>query len=178
MKFELDLKLLIGEEAVDTDTFLAKLENNREEIADIGDLEGAIVVRIDGRESCGEYFDPILRLTDQWLRKIPWILGGDTETVAFRNSEHCFGFVPAGEAVEFSFFVGSETEIEEYVVEPTTIRLQTFTSETLRVAERLLEVIRAIDPEYLEAHEDCRELCSSLEDGRKAWHDYEIHSRR
>lgn len=178
MKFELDFKFLIGEEGVDTKVFLAHVEENRDDLGDVGDMEGAIVVRIDGVEKCGEYFDPILRLTDQWVRKISWILGGDTETVAFRNSEHCFAFVPAGDAIEFSFFVGSESEIEEYVVDPTTVHLQAFTTETLSVGERLLEVIRAIDPEQLETHEDCRELRSSLDEGRKAWRDYELHKGR
>jgi hypothetical protein len=178
MKFNLDFRILVGDEGVDGGTVESQLDAHRDTLADIGDVEGAIVVKLDGEDNCADYYDPLLRLADQWVRKIPWVVAGDTETVALRNSEHCFAFVPAGESVEFSFFAGSELEIEEYVVEPTTIRLETFATESIGLAERLLELVRTVNPELLESNEDCRDLSASLEEGRKAWRDYQIHQRR
>jgi hypothetical protein len=178
MKFSLDFRILVGDEGVDAGTVSSQLDEHRDTLADIGGVEGAIVVKLDGEETCADQYDPLLRLADQWVRKIPWVVAGDTETVPLRNSEHCFAFVPAGESVEFSFFLGSELEIEEYVVEPTTVRLETFANESIRLAERLLELVRAVNPELLDSSEDCRDLSASLEEGRKAWRDYQLHQRR
>src|SRR5208337_1341782 len=123
------------------------------QITDIGALEGAVVMKVDGKCICGDQFDPIVRLCGQWVGKIPWILAGDTETVALRQSEHCFAFVPAGESVEISYFVGSESEVEEYIVEPTTVRLEAFATQTLEMAERVVEMVRSAEPSLLNVHE-------------------------
>ena len=178
MKFALDFNIAVGDSTVDLASFLSKVDKYRSEASDISALEGRIIVMLDGRDVCGEYSDPLVRLADQWLRKLPWIIGGDTETVALRNSEHCFAFVPAGESVEFSYFLGSETEVEEYVVEPSTVRLDSFVTESIRFGERLVELVRAVDAGLLDVNEDCRDLMTSLNEGKRAWRDHQIHLRR
>lgn len=178
MKVALDYRIRVDEAAVDSKTFAANLDVYREKLATAPTIEGAIVVLLDGEPHCEEYFDPLLRLGAQWIRKLPWILGGDTETVAFRDSEHCFGFVPAGDSVELSFFAGSETEVEEYIVEPATVRLDAFAKESIRLCERLIELVQAVHPALLDSNDDARELVTSLEEGRNAWRDYQIHNRR
>jgi hypothetical protein len=178
MNFVLDYKIRIDGNELDSRAFAKDIATYKSKLADVGALEGAIVMQIDGKAVCGEQYDPIVRLLGQWVGKIPWILAGDTETVALRHSEHCFAFVPAGESVEISFFVGSESEVDEYIVEPTTVRLEAFATETLKMAERVVEMIRAAEPSLLERHEDVRDLMLSLADGRKAWRDHQLHNRR
>jgi hypothetical protein len=178
MKVTLDYRIRIDDAAIDSKTLLADLNRYRDALTKAPVIEGAIVVILDGEPHCGDYFDPLLRLGGQWIRKLPWVLGGDTETVAFRNSEHCFGFVPAGDSVELSFFAGSETEVEEYILEPSTVRLDAFARESIRFCERLLELVRAVNPSLLDTDEDCRELVASLEEGRNGWRDYQLHNRR
>lgn len=178
MKFALDFNLDAGDSTLDSASFLREIDSHRSEQSDISLFEGRIVVRFDGKDVCGEYSDPIVRLVDQWLRKLPWIIGGDTETVALRNSEHVFAFVPAGESVELSYFLGSETEIEDYIVDPTTIKLDAFVNESVRLADRLLEIIRKIDGTLPETHEDCKDLVTSLAEARRAWREHQLHLRR
>lgn len=178
MKFALDFRIRVGDDVVNAAEALKQIAQYEEQLRDPSSLEGALVCKLDGDEHCGEQFDPILRLADQWIRKLPWVLAGDTETVAYRNSEHCFAFVPAGESVEFSFFVGSESEIEEYMLEPTHIRLDMFATESIKMAESLLALVKAVDPGLTDSNDDCRELAGSLEEGRKAWRDYQLRQRR
>jgi hypothetical protein len=98
--------------------------------------------------------------------------------VALRNSEQCFAFVPAGESVEVSFFTGSETEIEDYILEPTTVRLEAFVLESLNAGEQLVALVRGLGPSLITDNEDCKDLLLSLTEAQKAWHDYQLHARR
>ncbi|MBI3180215.1 MAG: hypothetical protein HYZ27_11165 [Deltaproteobacteria bacterium] len=178
MKFELDFKLRVDDRAIDSRGVMSSIDALRTAYPNLVGLEGAVMVKLDGRVVCDELYEPILRFVGQWVRKVPWVVSGDTETVAFRNSENCFAFVPAGESVEFSFYVGSENEVEEYVVEPTTIRLQAFAEETLRLGEQLLQMVLGVDPGLVNSDEDCRDLALSVDEGRKAWKEHQLHQRR
>ncbi len=178
MKFDLTYKIRVGDEVIDSDQALSHIDTYRDRLTPVGGVDGALVLRVDGDEYCGDQYDPIVRLATHWVRKVPWVLGGDTETVAFRNSEHCFAFVPAGESVEVSFFVGTETEIEEYVCEPLIVRLDAFAPQSLALADHVLKLARALDPRVVDSEEDVRDLAVSLEEGRAAWRDYQLHNRR
>jgi hypothetical protein len=178
MKFALDFRMTVDGNPIDSAMLLGDVDSYRAECADLASLEGSIVVWIDGKDVCGEYADPLVRLCDQWVRKLPWIIGGDTETVALRNVENVFAFVPEGDSVEISYFTGSETEIEDYIIEPQNIRLESFVTESLRVAERLVEFLTKADPEAVAASEDCQDLQNSLSEARRAWKDYQLKQRR
>lgn len=178
MKFTLDFSVDAGDESVDSASFLKEIDSHRSELSDVSAIEGRIVIRFDGKDACGEYSDPIVRLIDQWLRKLPWIIGGDTETVALRNSESCFAFVPAGESVELSYFNGSETEIEDYIFEPTTVRLEGFVNQSIAAGDRLVETIKAIDASLLQGSEDIKDLQTSLGEAKRAWREHQLHNRR
>lgn len=181
MKFLLDA--LIAAES-DADTFVSatdldKADDIASQIGDITCAQGRLTASNDGRDMFGAYTaDPIVRLVDGWLKKLPWIIGGDTETVALRNSEQCFAFVPAGESVEVSFFVGSEAEIEDYVLDPTVVRLEHFAEQSLALGRRLLSLLNKVDTSLVENNEDCRDLQTSFTEADKAWHDYLLHQRR
>ncbi len=164
--------------AVDSSVLLGDVAAYRSQCADLTALEGSVVVSIDGKDVCGEYTDPLVRLCDQWLRKLPWIIGGDTETVALRNTETVFAFVPEGDSVEMSYFTGSENEIEEYIVEPQNIRLDAFVTESIRMAERLVEFLTAADAQAFASSEDTQDLQNSLAEARRSWKDYQLKQRR
>ena len=178
MKVAIDYRIRVDDAVLDSTTLAADLAKYREVLAKAATIEGAIVVVLDGEPHCGDYFDPLFRLGAQWIRKVPWVLGGDTETVTFRDSAYCFGIVPAGDSIELSFFLGSETEVEEYVLDPATVRLDAFTKESLRLGERLIDLAKAVNPALLEDNEDCRDLVVSLDEARNAWRDYQLHNRR
>lgn len=178
MNFELDFTVLLDEESIDSASLLSNLPTYRDKLTDVGDLEGIIVARVDNEELKGDVGDPLLRLADQWVRKLPWVLGGDTETLPLRNSEYCFAFVPAGDSVEYSFFSGSEAEIEEYVFEPFNVRLELFASATIRLCEKILQLVEQIDPALMESLEDVRDFKASLDEARAAWREHKALQRR
>lgn len=178
MKFELDYKIELDDEMLDSTTIESNPESYRDSLGDdLSGIEGALVLRIDGQEYCAEYVDPLLRLCDQFISKLRWVLAGDTETVAYRNSEHCFAFVPAGESVELAFFTGTEMEIEDYVLDPTNIHLDLFAPAAISVTERVLEVMRKLAPNGCDGNVDCQDLQASLKEARDAWKDYQLHRR-
>lgn len=179
MNLKIDFVLLVGDDdAVDSAAFLDGLARYKGDLEDISALEGRLTVNFDGPNVCDEFADPVIRLVDSILRKLPWIIGGDTETVALRNSEQCFAFVPAGESVELSYFTGSETEIEDYIFEPVTVRLDAFVNQSIAMGERLLQIIAGIDPALSTDNEDAKDLQTSFDEAKRAWRDYLLHNRR
>ncbi len=178
MKFELAANLLIDDEPVAVTHLLDNPDVLAEKLESLHHLEGQFVCTIMEKVVTDDYSDPILRLAHLWLSKLAWIVGGDTETVALRDSERCFAFVPTGESVELSFFSGTEEEIEEYVFEPTHVRIEDFATQSIAVGDQLARLIDAVDISLWESDEDCKDLKTSIEEAKKAWHDYEIHKKR
>lgn len=177
MKFALDYRFRVGDDAVMLSSVVKAIDSYKDRLKEIAKLEGELVIVQNGTEQPSDYSDPAMRLVGGWIRKLPWIVGGDTETVALRNSEQCYAFVPTGDGVEISFFTGSEAEVEEYVFEPITVRLDLFANESLQLAERIVKMVRALAPQLLETDEDCRDLLASLDEARNAWRDYQLHRR-
>ena len=178
MKFSLDYRLHLGDEEIPLPNVLAEVEVHRDALAELGQVLGDLCITIGGNESPADYSDPIMRFALGWIQKVPWVIGGDTETVALCNSEQCYAFVPSGDGVELSFFNGTESEIEEYIFEPTQVMLDDFATQSISLAARLLELVEALDAGLLESDEDCRDLKAGLDEARKAWHDFEVHKRR
>ncbi|MEL6547165.1 MAG: hypothetical protein AAFQ82_21240 [Myxococcota bacterium] len=177
MKFELAANLLLDDAPVAVKSLLDK-PDELQQLDSLHHLEGQLVCTINGAVVTDDYGDPILRLTHLWLSKLAWIIGGDTETVALRDSERCFAFVPTGESVELSFFSGTEEEIEEYVFEPTHVRMEDFANQSIAIGDQLSALIDAVDASLWESDEDCKDLKTSIEEAKKAWHDHQIHKNR
>lgn len=178
MKVSLELHFLDEDASVKPAEKLLAQTALLEDLGDIRYLEGRILASFDDNPIPVEYEEPILRLVNQWVRKVQWVIGGDTESIAFRNSEECYGFVPLGDTVEISLFEGSESEVERYIIEPQTVRLADFVQASIEMGETMLAVVKASDASLLESDEDCKELVSDLDEARKAWKDFELHGRR
>ena len=73
---------------------LKDIDSHRASLSDITSLEGRIVVRIDGEDVCGEFSDPVVRLADQWLRKLP---------VDYRGRHRNRGIAQQSSTVSLSF---------------------------------------------------------------------------
>lgn len=178
MKFSIDYSVSLGDQQLDSAAVFANINSHRDALSDIGSVEGALVLRSDSDILPGTYSEPLVRLVHLWLSKVAWVVGGDTETVALRNSAECYAFVPTGEGVEVSFYAGDESEIEEYVLEPTIVRLDHFAEESIRLGESVMKLIREVDASALENNEDCRDLRTSLDEAKQAWKNYQLHQRR
>ena len=178
MKVSLELHFLDEDAPVQPAEKLLNEPTLLEELGDIRYVEGRIHASFDDKPIAAEYEEPILRLVNQWVRRLQWIIGGDTESIAFRNSEECYGFVPLGDTVALSLFEGSESEVERYIIEPQTVRLADFIQTSIEMGETMLAIVKASDASLLESDEDCKELVSDLEEARRAWKDFELHGRR
>ena len=126
MKLQLDFELELNDQPVAGEVVVGDVGSYQDALSDIISEQGRILFSVDGKGESGEYDEPLLRLVGQWLRKLQWIITGDTETIAFRNSEQCFAFVATVGGVEVSLFEGTELEVEEYIIEPVSVRLETF----------------------------------------------------
>ena len=178
MKVSLELHLLDDDASVKSAEKLLTEPALLEELGDIRYVEGRIQAAFDDQPIAVEYEEPILRLVNQWVRRLQWVIGGDTESIAFRNSEECYGFVPLGDTVELCLFEGSESEVERYIIEPQTVRLSDFVQTSIQMGETMLAIVKASDESLLESDEDCKELVSDLDEARRAWKDFELHGRR
>ena len=177
MKLQLDFELELNDQPVAGEVVIGDLGPYRDALSEIVSEQGRILLAVDGQGESGDYEEPLLRLVGQWLRKLQWIITGDTETIAFRNSEQCFAFVSTAGGVEVSLFEGTELEVEEYIIEPVTVRLETFVQASIAMVERMVNLVEQIDACLLESDEDCRDLKNDLEESKKAWHNFEIHKR-
>ena len=177
MKLSLDYKVQLEDQALSSADAMQKIDAIKEDLGDLEYLEGSLQLTLDGEAHCAEVVDPVMRLAYQWIRRLPWVISGDTETVAYRDSEHCFAFVPAGDSVELSFFTGSESEIDEYVLEPVTVRLDNFVETSLRMASKALEFALAIDPDATNNSETVKDLSLGLQEAQRAWKEHQKHQR-
>jgi hypothetical protein len=179
MSFQIDFTVDVGGGPVPSQRVLEQPSDYREALAKIGvGIEGSLILSFGNRCAAPDFVEPLVRLADGWLRKLRWLLGGDTETLALRNSEECFALIPTGGAVEISFFQGDESEIDQYIIDPTTVRMDDFASASIAMGRRLLEVLKAIDATLLTRSEDCKDLQASVDDAESAWHDHKAHQRR
>lgn len=171
MNFQIDLMLALGDNHLRIAEVLANLDalrsQHHEDLSDLGSIEG--VITIISKPSEDSLLDePVVRLMADWIRKVRWVVGGDTETVALRNSEHCFGFEPNEKTLEVSLFVGAESEIETYLVEPQGGLLINYAKESIEMGERLIELLKALDSDFVKKDEDCLDLITSLDEARVA----------
>jgi hypothetical protein len=178
MKVSLELHFLDEDASVKPAEKLLTEPALLEELGDIRYVEGRIHASFDDKPVAVEYEEPLLRLVNQWVRRLQWIIGGDTESIAFRNSEECYGFVPLGDTVELCLFEGSESEVERYIIEPQTVKLADFVQASIQMGETMLAIVKSSDESLLGSDEDCKELVSDLEEARRAWKDFELHGRR
>ena len=85
MKFELTYTLDLDDEEVEPAAVLASPDKYREGLDDVGSLYGGLRISVQGGNAAEDYSEGLVRLLHEWLQKVTWVLGGDTETLALRN---------------------------------------------------------------------------------------------
>jgi hypothetical protein len=177
MELLLNLEFELDDQRFTIETLVGDFESHQDKLADIVREEGRILVANPAIKDSGDYSEPLIRLAGQWLRKLKWIIAGDSETIPFRNTEQCFAFMPAAGGVEVSLFGGTELEVEEYIFEPITVPLKTLVKASVDMGDALVGLIEKVDASLLESDEDCKDLKTDLEESKKAWHSYELRRR-
>jgi hypothetical protein len=110
--------------------------------------------------------DPLMHLCTMWMLKVPWVITGDEEVVALRNSPYCYGFEPAGSQVRIYFYEGTEGEVENLLVEPVGVPIKDFVPASLQMGRDMLSWATQC---LGEEQEEVVELRTALEEAENAW---------
>jgi hypothetical protein len=142
------------------------------------DVYGAVIVSRNGKEIVPRRPDPIFSLVTNFVRSVPFIIDGETETVVLAESENGFMFEPSGEDVMFSCFAGDAYEPDELLLQPTDIPLKKLGEQVLSMGERLRDLIKQIDPGVFERDDYSKSLIEFLEMGRDRFKHYQLEVER
>jgi len=171
MKFGLEIEILHEDKDVNTRELAKNMELAQAVLADPDKLEGAIIPYTNGKPAMAAFNDPLLPLLEQWMLKMPWCLGGDTETVFLKNSEHAFGFEPMSEALQLSFYVGQGNDVEQYILEPMALSLENFCDVSVSAVKQVLDLIVKVKPGSDQTG-DVKNLKDALAEADKALREY------
>jgi hypothetical protein len=178
MNFAINFKVDVDDALVGSSTVIENIADYRESLGELAYWQGNLVVSFGGEDNELDFSEPLVRLAGGWLRKIPWLIGGDTETLALRNSAQCFAFVPTGSAIEVSFFDGDESEIEDYVVQPNTAPIDQFVEASLGFGRQVIAMIDAFDSSLMGSDDDCLDLAKSVGEATSSWRESQLKQRR
>jgi len=174
MKFGLDILITSDDKAVP----LAELQKNADLaktlFANPEKIDGAILPVVNGKQAMDAYSDPLLPLLEQWLLKLPWLLAGDTETIPMRNAERTFGFETVKEVVDISCYLGTQNEVEEYILEPVQVPLEALCESTIGAAKQLLKVLDQVDPKLATTSTDVRTLKEASVEAERALKNFRL----
>lgn len=112
--------------------------------------------------------DPIISLVGTWMQKMPWLIGGDEETVTLRNSAAGFCFSPVASSVSFGLYEGDDVDLDSMIFDPVTISFTEFFPTAMAMGNQILEWA---DDNMAEEDEeaDLQELRDTMKDVKDAW---------
>lgn len=175
MKFTLEVFIAHGDKTVALSDLAKDKASCKAVFSKPDEVEGALIPYTNGKAAMEVFSDPLLALLEQWILKLPWCLGGDTETVFLKNTEHAFGFEPMSESLQLSFYVGQGNEVDEYILEPVAIMLDQFCDASIAAVKKLLATIQDTAPEAMQAP-DVKTLQEATKEAERALREYK-HSR-
>ena len=174
MKFGLDILITSDEKAIP----LAELQKNAELckslLANPEKIDGAIMPVVNGKGAMDAYSDPLLPLLEQWLLKLPWLLAGDTETIPMRNAERTFGFETVSDVVDISCYLGTQNEVEEYILEPVQVPVESLCELTIAASKQVLKAVESVDPKLATSSTDMKTLKDASVEAERALKNYRL----
>jgi hypothetical protein len=143
------------------------------------DVYGAICVVRGGKELLERRPDPIVRLFTTLVRALPYLIEGEHESALLSESAAGFLLEPANDNVTMSVFSGSDAyDPEEFLLEGITMPLDDFGSQLLACCERLLEIMKKVDPRVLQNEGYGKDLAEVTKVGKDAFRDYRLDTER
>ena len=174
MKFGLDILITSDDKPLS----LAELQKDealaKTLFANPEKIDGAIIPMVNGKPVMEAYSDPLLPLLEQWLLKLPWLLAGDTETIPMRNAERTFGFETVKEVVDISCYLGTQNEVEEYILEPVQVPLEALCESTIAAAKQVLKVLDQVDAKFVVSQSDARTLEEACVEAERALKNFRL----
>jgi len=179
---ELDFVVYLGEpdegaEAVTSKALLAGVEKHKAKLQ-FPAAYGAIIFSDKGKEKLDRKPDPILPLVTKFVRTIPYLIDGESETILLSESENGFLLEPSSDDVIVSCFIGDGFEPEEFLLEPTTVALKDLGEQILSMAERLRDVVKKVSPELFEDDGEGKSLEEFIDMSRTSFKTFKLEVER
>lgn len=179
---ELDFVVYLGEpdegaEAVTSKALLAGIEKHKAKLQ-IPAGYGAIIFSDKGKERLERKADPILPLITKFVRTIPYLIDGESETILLSESENGFLLEPSGDDVMISCFVGDAYEPEGFLLDPTSMELQVLGEQILSMAERMRDILKKVSPESFEGDGDGKSLEEFIDTSRSSFKTFKLEVER
>lgn len=170
-----------GETAVRSRELVKDFANYRDQIG-LGtgeDAYGAILVEQEGKLLAEPQVDPIRRLVTNIVRTVSYVIDGEPETVLLSESLHGFLFEVSNEDVLVSFFKGADAfDPEEFLLERMPMDVGDFAEQIIALGERLLDLLKAADPDGYKEDEFGASLIEFLDVGKESFRSFRLERER
>jgi hypothetical protein len=144
----------------------------------IDSLYGAMTFTRGGKELAPRKADPILPLITNVVRAVRYVIDGEPETALFTESECGLLFEPSGDDVYISFFLGDPGEPEKVLMAQTAIKVGKFGEQVVAMGDRLAELLKKIDPDFLENDDHGKSLRDFLKEGKESFRTFQLEVER
>ena len=166
-----------GAEAIRVSDVMARLPDYQGKLP-LSDLYGAVTVSRNGKEIAERRSDPIVQLMTNFVRALPYVIDGESETVLLTESANGYMFEPSGDEVLFSFFAGESYEPDEFFVEREGIDLTDFGEQVLRMSVALRDLVQKLDGQFFERDDYAKSFIEFIDIGKKAFKTFKLEVER
>jgi hypothetical protein len=138
----------------------------------------AIVVEKNKKELGERMPDPGIQLLTTFLRAIPFLIDGEPENALLSESEYGFSFEPSGDDILLSCFKGDAYEPDEYLIEREPIPLEAFAEQTIAMGERLVSLIKKLEPDHLTNDDYAKTMLEFLDMAKSRFRTFRLERER
>jgi|GEM_PF-6908000 len=174
MKFGLDIAVFLDDKYYTLKELSLQQDAIKKIFAKPDEVEGSLVPIVNDKQALLFYTEPLLALLEQWLLKLPWVLGGDTETIPLRSNDFIFGLEPISEILHLFVFTGDPNEIEDYILEPVSVGLEKFADMSIQLIKQFFAVVESAVPNLDKLSSEITTLKDALAEAEKALKAYRL----
>jgi hypothetical protein len=179
---ELDYVVFLGDPedgapALPSAKVLSEIAKHSESLQ-VDSMYGAMTFTRGGKELAARKADPILPLLTNIMRAVRYVIDGEPETALFTESECGLLFEPSGDDVYISFFLGDPGEPEKVLLPQTAIKLAKWGEQVIGMGDRLAEILKKLDPDFLETDDHGKSFRDFLKEGKEAFRTFQLEVER
>lgn len=166
-----------GAEALRSQELLENAEAHKEKL-EFPSAYGALTLRRGDEDLLSPLPDPIFGLVTNMVRSVMSVIDGEAENQRWSESEHGIAFMPNGDDVMISVFLGDPFEPDEFIVQEEEMSIADFGEQVVAMGERLEGILKTVDAEALAADDYLKALPEFVELAREAVKTYKLEKQR
>lgn len=167
-----------GATALPSAKVIEKIDEHKGKLNFSEGVYGAITFDKNGKQIGEKKPDPAMSLITSFVRAIPFVIEGEPETALLSESEFGFMFEPSGDDILLSFYQGDAYEPDEYLVERETIPTEAFAEQVIGMGDRLVNIIKKVDPALLESDDYAKTLLEFLDMAKSKFRTFRLERER